>query len=195
MAREVARRFNQVYSHVDSHVEDKDYVKQGGLFPIVDVKLGRTKRLVGIGAPDSEGRLLKMSKSLNNAILLSDAADTIAKKIKSMYTDPKRLRATDPGVIENNPLWIFHDTFNSDTKWVEETKERYRAGTVGDVECKKRLIDVLVELTEPMRKRRQVFEKDEAQVLQILREGTERANAIADETLQLAKQAMKQKFW
>ena len=59
------------------------------------------------------------------------------KKVRAMYTDPKRLKATDPGTTENNPLWIFHDTFNPDKQWVEETKARYRAGEVGDVECKK----------------------------------------------------------
>ncbi len=154
MTREVARRFDQLYCGVDPHTEDADYVKQGGLFPVVDVKLGRTRRLIGTGGPDANGNLLKMSKSLNNAILLSDDPDTVARKVKSMYTDPKRLKATDPGTVENNPLWVFHDTFNPDKQWVEEAKARYRAGTIGDVECKKRLIEVLVALIEPMRERR-----------------------------------------
>jgi tryptophanyl-tRNA synthetase len=194
MTREVARRFNQLYCGVDSHTEDKDYIAQGGLFPVVEAKLGRTRRLVGTGAPSEHGHLLKMSKSLNNAIFLSDDADTIAQKVRAMYTDPKRLKATDPGTIENNPLWVFHDTFNSDTHWVNEAKERYRQGTIGDVECKKRLIDVLVSFIEPIRQRRQEFERDPGQVLAILREGNERANAVANETLRLAKQAMKQDY-
>lgn len=195
MTREVARRFDQLYCGVDSHTEDKDYLAKGGLFPVVDVKLGRTRRLVGTGAPDASGNLLKMSKSLNNAILLSDDADAIAQKVRSMYTDPKRLKATDPGTTENNPLWIFHDTFNPDEAWVAEAKERYRQGTIGDMECKKRLIEVLVGLIEPIRQRRLVFEQDPAQVLAVLREGTERANAVANETLKLAKAAMKQDFF
>ncbi len=195
MTREVARRFDQLYCGVDPHTEDKDYLANGGLFPIVEVKLGRTRRLVGIGAPNAEGMLLKMSKSLNNAILLSDDPDTIAQKIRSMYTDPKRLKATDPGTVENNPLWIFHDTFNPDTAWVNEAKERYRQGQIGDVECKKRLIDVLVSLIEPIRQRRLEFEKDPQQVIAILREGTEKANVVANETLRLAKKAMKQDFF
>jgi tryptophanyl-tRNA synthetase len=195
MTREVARRFNQLYCGVDSHVEDSDYLKQGGLFPVVDVKLGRSRRLVGIGAPAPDGSLLKMSKSLNNAIFLSDDPDTIARKVKAMYTDPKRLKATDPGTTENNPLWIFHETFNPDQAWVEETEALYREGKIGDMECKKRLIDVLVNLVEPIRQRRLAYENDPGQVLAILREGTERANAVAEETLRLAKQKMKQDYF
>lgn len=195
MAREVARRFNQLYCGVDSHTEDKDYVQQGGLFPVVDVKLGRTRRLVGTGAPSPEGNLLKMSKSLNNTILLSDDNDTIARKVMAMYTDPKRLKASDPGTVENNPLWIFHDTFNKDLAWIEEAKARYREGKIGDVECKKRLIEVLVHLIEPMQQRRQVFEKDPGQVLAMLREGTAKANAVSQETWRLAKQAMRQDYF
>src|SRR5690606_31499709 len=100
----------QLYCGVDSHTEDKDYVKRGGLFPIIEAKLGRVKRLVGTGGPGPSGELLKMSKSLNNAIFLSDDADTVQKKIMGMYTDPTRKKATDPGTVENNPLWIFQET-------------------------------------------------------------------------------------
>jgi tryptophanyl-tRNA synthetase len=195
LTREVARRFNQLYCGVNSQTEDSDYLKQGGLFPIVDVKLGRTRRLIGIGAPDTDGNLLKMSKSLNNAIFLSDDSDTIKQKVMSMYTDPQRLRPTDPGTIENNPLWIFHETFNQDKAWVKEAEQRYREGKIGDVECKKKLIDVLVNLIEPFRQRRLMFEQDPGQVLAILREGTAKANAVADETLIKAKQAMKQVYF
>lgn len=194
MTREVARRFNQLYCNVDPHTEDNQYVAKGGLFPVVDVKLGRSRRLVGINGPDANGNLLKMSKSLNNAIFLSDDPDTVKRKVMAMYTDPKRLKATDPGTVENNPLWIFHETFNPDQKWVEETEERYRQGTVGDVECKKKLIDVLVDLIEPIRQRRLEFEKDPGQVLEILREGAKKANDVASETLKLAKEAMKQNY-
>jgi tryptophanyl-tRNA synthetase len=195
MTREVARKFNQLYCGVDSHTEDKDYLAQGGLFPIVDVKLGRTKRLVGTGGPDANGNLLKMSKSLNNAILLSDDADTIKRKVMGMYTDPNRVKATDPGRTENNPLWIFHETFNPDQLWVNDAKERYQQGTIGDVECKKRLIEVLVALIEPIRQRRLIYENDPAEVLAVLREGSDKANQVANETWQLAKIAMKQHFF
>lgn len=195
MAREVARRFNQLYCHVDPHTDDADYLKKGGLFPIVEAKMGRMKRLVGTGAPSKDGTLLKMSKSLNNAIFLSDDPDTIKKKVMNMYTDPNRLKATDKGRVENNPLWIFHETFNPDQQWVREAEERYRAGNIGDVECKKSLIDVLVALIEPMRQRRIQLENDLVYVKQIMREGCEKANIVASETLKLAKAAMQQIYF
>jgi tryptophanyl-tRNA synthetase len=136
-----------------------------------------------------------MSKSLNNTILLSDDPDTVKKKVMSMYTDPKRLKPTDKGTTENNPLWIFHETFNPDKAWVEEAMERYRQGTIGDVECKKRLIEVLVALIEPMRQRRLQYEKDIHYVKSVLKEGTAKANEVANATLILAKEAMKQRYY
>jgi len=195
LTREVARRFNQVYCHVDPHAADEKHLELGGLFPITETKLGRTRKLVGIGAPGPEGNLLKMSKSLNNAIFLSDDPDTIKKKVMGMYTDPNRLKATDKGKVENNPLWIFHETFNPDKAWVQEAEERYRAGTIGDVECKKKLIDVLVSIVEPMRQRRIQYEKDIHQVKSLLKEGTEKANETANQTLILAKEAMRQRYF
>jgi tryptophanyl-tRNA synthetase len=195
LTREVARRFNQLYCGVDPHTEDADYIKQGGLFPIIETILGRTRRLVGTGAPGPDGNLLKMSKSLNNTIYLCDDPDTVKKKVMDMYTDPKRLKATDKGSVENNPLWIFHDTFNHDKKWVEEAKERYRSGTIGDVECKRKLIDVLVELIEPFRQRRLQYEHDLHAVKKLLQEGTEKANEVAGKTLLAAKEAMKQRYF
>lgn len=194
MTREVARKFNQLYCGVSSHIADKDYLTKGGLFPIIDAKMGRVKRLVGLGGPNKNGQLLKMSKSLNNAIFLSDDPDTVRKKVMSIYTDPKRLRATDPGTVENNPLWMFHDTFNDDKKWVEETKQKYREGTVGDVDCKKRLVEVLVELLKPMQVRYQQLQKDPGHVLKVLKQGAQKANKLADESLLLAKEKIKQIF-
>src|SRR3954471_9556365 len=96
LTREVARKFDQLYCAVDPHAEDKDYLKKGGLFPIIEPKVGRVRRLVGLGPPGPSGDLLKMSKSLNNAVYLSDEADVVQKKIMGMYTDPKRLKVTDP---------------------------------------------------------------------------------------------------
>lgn len=195
LMREIARKFNQLYCGVDPHTEDKNHIARGGLFPIAEMRLGRSKRLVGTTGPDASGNLQKMSKSLNNAIFLSDDADTIKQKVMNMYTDPKRLKATDKGTVENNPLWIFHETFNPDQTWVQEATERYRQGTIGDVECKKRLIEILVNLTEPFRQRRREYEKDPGIVFEILRQGTEKANAVAEETLALAKKAMKQNYF
>lgn len=194
LTREVARRFNQYYCGIDPRTADADYVKAGGLFPIIEPKLGRVRRLVGTGAPNADGQLLKMSKSLNNAIFISDTPDTVRKKVMAMYTDPKRLRATDPGTVENNPLWIFHETFNPDQDWVRSAEEKYRAGAIGDVECKKKLVDVLTALIEPMRRRRLDFEKEPGHVLAVLREGAARANLVAAETLRLAKQALRQAY-
>lgn len=195
MTREVARKFNQLYCGVDPHTPDEEYLARGGLFPIIAPKLGRIRRLVGTGGPNEAGLLLKMSKSLNNAIFISDDADTLSKKVMAMYTDPKRLRASDPGSIENNPLWIFHETFNPDKQWVLEAKAKYQAGAIGDVECKKKLIEVLVAITEPMRARRKLYADDVTAVLQILREGTMRANSVAEETLAKTKIAIKQDYF
>jgi tryptophanyl-tRNA synthetase len=194
LTREVARKFDQLYCGVDPQTEDKDYLARGGLFPIIEPKLGRVTRLVGTGGPGPEGNLLKMSKSLNNAIFLSDDADAVKKKVMGMYTDPKRIRATDPGTVENNPLWIFHETFNSDAAWVSEKEEAYRQGKVGDVEIKRKLVEILNALLEPIRTRRKHFEERPDDVIDALRRGTRRANEITEETLYLAKQALKQDF-
>lgn len=197
LTREVARRFDQMYCGVDPHAEDKDYMKAGGLFPVIEPKLGRVRRLVGLGPPGPSGELLKMSKSLNNAIFLSDDADTVQKKVMGMYTDPKRVRATDPGETDpaKNPLWAFHETFNPDTAWVDEQREAYKNGKIGDVAIKRRLVEVLNTLLEPIRQRRKQFESNPDNVVDVLREGTRRANVVAEETLQLAKQAMKQDYF
>lgn len=198
MTREVARRFNQLYCGVDPQTEDRDYIKAGGTFPVIEPKLGRVRRLVGTGAPSPEtGNLLKMSKSLNNAIFLSDDAETVRKKIMGMYTDPKRIRATDPGETdpEKNPLWAFHETFNSDKAWVDEHRQMYKEGKVGDVVIKRKLIDVINAMLDPIRQRRKQFEDRPDEVLDILRAGTARANAVAEETLGLAKKAMKQDYF
>jgi tryptophanyl-tRNA synthetase len=197
LTREISRRFNQIYCGVNPQTLDKDYLKAGALFPIIEPKLGRVRRLVGLGAPGPSGELLKMSKSLNNAIFLSDDADVVQKKVMGMYTDPKRLRATDPGETDpnRNPLWAFHETFNSDKQWVAEQQDAYRQGKVGDVVIKRRLVEVLNALLDPIRQRRKQYEANPDGVLEVLRAGTKRANAVAEETLQLAKQAMKQDFF
>lgn len=192
LTRETARKFNQLYCGVDSHINDADYVKAGGLFPVPNMILGRTKKLIGIGAPNENGNLLKMSKSLNNSILLSDSSDIVREKIMKMYTDPNRLRATDPGTIENNPLWIFHDIFNHDKTWINEAKEKYRIGKIGDVDCKKKLIDCIIALLEPMQKRRAELLNHQDYLLSVIREGAEKANDIANKTLYDAKKRLKQ---
>jgi tryptophanyl-tRNA synthetase len=187
-----------MYCGVDPHTDDKDYVKAGGVFPVIQPKLGRVKRLVGTGGPSAEaGQLLKMSKSLNNAIFLSDDADTVQKKVMGMYTDPKRITGKEPGETDpaKNPLWAFHETFNADTAWVDEHRARYAAGTIGDVPIKRKLVEVLNTLIEPIRTRRKQYESRPDDVLDVLRDGTRRANAVAEETLAMAKRATKQDYF
>jgi tryptophanyl-tRNA synthetase len=194
LTREVARKFDQLYCAVDSQTEDARYVERGGLFPVIQARLGRVKRLPGIGPPGPDGRLPKMSKSLGNAIFLGDDADTVNKKVMGMYTDPRRIRATDPGNAdpEENPLWALHAAFNPDGEWVREQQELYAKGQVGDVALKRRLIEVLDAFLEPMRARRRTAAGD---VVEVLRAGTARANVVAEETLALAKNAMRQDFF
>ena len=182
-------------SNITEDNQDADYVSLGGLFPYVNPLVGRIKRLVGINGPDENGNLLKMSKSLNNSILLSDDADTVSKKIMKMYTDPNRLRANDPGTVENNPLWIFHDAFNHDKKWVEETKELYRSGGIGDVVCKKKLVEVINDLLEPIRQRRKEYEDNQDLLIQVLKEGSDKANEVAEKTLKEVKAAVYQDYF
>src|SRR5437763_5082822 len=198
LSREVARKFDQIYCNVDPHTEDKDFERAGGLFPIIKPKLGRVKRLVGTGAPSPEtGQLLKMSKSLNNAIFLSDDAAAVQKKVMGMYTDPKRITGKEPGETdpEKNPLWAYHEVFNTDTAWVDEHRARYAAGTIGDVAIKRKLIEVLNALLDPIRTRRKQYEARPDDVIDVLKDGTRRANAVAEETLLLAKKAMKQDYF
>jgi tryptophanyl-tRNA synthetase len=197
LTREVARKFNQLYCNVDPHTEDKDYLKKGALLPIIEPKVGRIRRLVGLGAPGPSGDLLKMSKSLNNAVFLSDDADAVQKKIMGMYTDPKRLRATDPGEADpnKNPLWAFHEAFNPDKAWLAEQQDAYRNGKVGDVVIKRKLVEILNALLTPIRDRRKHFEQRPADVMDALKKGTAKANQTAEETLSLAKAAMKQDFF
>jgi len=197
MTREVARRFNQLYCGVSPHAADAETIAAGGLFPVIEAKLGRVKRLVGIGPPGPDGRLLKMSKSLDNAIFLSDSAAIVKKKVNGMYTDPKRVHVTDPGNTnpEENPLWALHESFNQDVDWLREHQEMYRQGKVGDGAIKQKLIQVLNDFLEPIRARRQQYESRPDDVIDVLREGTRRANVVAEETLALAKRAMKQEFF
>jgi len=114
-----------------------------------------------------------------------------------MYTDPNRKKATDPGETnpDKNPMWAYHETFNPDKQWVAETQAKYKAGQIGDVDCKRKLVEVLVALIDPIRQRRLQFEKDPGHVLNVLKDGTARANVLAEETLWLAKQAIKQDFF
>ncbi len=158
LTRELARRFNYLY---------------GDFFTEPDPVISKTSRLVG-----TDGNR-KMSKSIDNCIYLSDDPKEVEKRVRSMYTDPKRIRADIPGTVEGNPVFIYHDAFNTDKEEIEDLKERYTTGNVGDVEVKKKLARAINELLEPIRERRREYEKRPDDVRDILREGTKRANEIA----------------
>ena len=170
VTRETARRFNNRF---------------GEVFPIPKGMIPEdTPTLIGV-----DGQA-KMSKSLGNAIMLSDDADAVRKKVMSMYTDPNRIHATDPGTVEGNPLFIYHDLFNPDVEQVNEFKDRYRKGTIGDVECKKVLVEKLNAFLDPIRERRRFLEERPDDVIDILRSGANRARPIAQETVAQAREAM-----
>ena len=169
VTREVAQRFNQLY---------------GNVFPIPEALIGDVPTL-----PGTDGRA-KMSKSLDNAIYLSDDPETVRRRVMGMYTDPTRLRATDPGHVEGNPVFTYHDVFNPDKEEVAELKERYRAGRVGDVEVKQRLARALIEFLEPIRERRRRYEQEADLIEQIVSQGSREARREAQLTLAAAKKAM-----
>lgn len=169
LTREIARRFNYLY---------------GEVFPVPDVLVGDVGSLVG-----TDGSA-KMSKSLNNAVFLSDDAKTVEKKVMGMYTDPNRVRADIPGRVEGNPVFMYHDAFNTDLQEVEDLKERYRSGTVGDVEVKQKLAAALNSFLDPVRDRRQAAAEQSGYVDEVLYEGTMRVREEARATLQEMKKAM-----
>ncbi len=169
MTRELARRFNRQFREV---------------FPEPEGLVGRVPRLLG-----TDGQT-KMSKSLNNTIQLKDDADTVAKKVRGMFTDPTRLRATDPGHVEGNPVFMYHDAFNPDVDEVNDLKERYLAGRVGDVEVKQKLTKALNTLLDPFRERRAYYETHLDEVRDALESGTSRARVAAQETMALVRDAM-----
>ena len=169
MTREIARRFNRQF---------------GDIFPEPDGLVGRVPRLVGI-----DGQA-KMSKSLNNAIYLSDDEDTVTEKVRQMYTDPTRIRATDPGHVEGNPVFMYHDAFNQDTEEIADLKERYLVGKVGDVEVKQKLAKALNTLLEPIRIKRAHFEQNHELDREALEIGTLRAQKQAQDTMELVRDAL-----
>ncbi|KAJ6645073.1 Tryptophan--tRNA ligase [Pseudolycoriella hygida] len=185
LTRNIARKLNNEFFNVPSDTPDHMHVEAGGLFPIVLPLVGRVEKLIGINKPNREGVFPKMSKSLENAIFLSDSSDIVSKKIKKLYTDPKSNFASkeNPVSLENNPLWIYHKIFNHDKEWVKEASEKYIYGNISNLECKEKLIEVINELLQPIRERRLYFEKNPQEVIDILKSGTKRANEVAEETL------------
>ncbi len=168
---EIVRHFNQTYNC-------NVLVKTEALIP-------RFSRLPGV-----DGKA-KMSKSLGNAIFLSDEPKELEKKVKKMYTDPNHLRVEDPGQVEGNPVFIYLDAFGTDTDKIQELKEHYERGGLGDSVLKKYLYEVLDEFLTPIRKRREVYAKDPAEVMRMLKKGTAAAREVTSKTLQEVREAMK----
>ncbi|MDX9863459.1 MAG: tryptophan--tRNA ligase [Anaerolineaceae bacterium] len=162
LTREIARRFNQLY---------------GETFPEPQALLSATPRIPGI-----DNRTMHASRG--NAIFLKDTPEETTRKVMQMYTDPTRLRATDPGHVEGNPVFDQLDIFEPDAVALNEMKSLYRAGKIGDVAVKEHLAQVMNEALAPLRERRQKYAAHPAQIIDILTAGTERARPVAQETLQ-----------
>jgi tryptophanyl-tRNA synthetase len=172
LTREVVRRFHNFY---------------GEVFVEPQAMLTRTPRLPGL-----DNR--KMSKSYGNTIDLSDAADTVTKKVRQMYTDPKRVRADIPGTVEGNPVFAYHDAFNPDLAEVEDLKARYRAGKVGDVEVKTKLAAAINARLDPIRERRAAALRRPGHLREILVEGSRKARLVAEATMERVRDAVKLRY-
>lgn len=169
VTREIARRFNHLY---------------GETFPVPDLVESDVPTLVG-----TDGQA-KMSKSIGNTIFLSDGPDEVRKKVACMYTDPKRVRADIPGTVEGNPVFAYHDVFNDNLPEVQDLKERYRAGKVGDVEVKEKLAAAINRFLDPMRERRAKFEEQSGLVDEIIVDGTERTRREVQQVVFEVRKAM-----
>lgn len=170
VTREIANTFNKNY---------------GNLFPIPKALIGDVGSL-----PGTDG-LAKMSKSVGNCIYLSDDADTITKKVMTMYTDPTRIHPTDPGKVEGNPVFVYHDAFNPDVAEVTDLKARYKQGTVGDVEVKQKLAIAINNFLEPIRQTRAKYQKKTSLIDDIIATGSKKAEVEAQTTLDQVLKAMK----
>ena len=172
LSREIVRRFQNFY---------------GELFVEPQPLLTRFPRLPGL-----DNR--KMSKSYHNAIDLADDEETVRKKVMQMYTDPKRVRADIPGTVEGNPVFMYHDAFNPNTSEVDDLKSRYREGKVGDVEVKKKLAAALNAYMAPIRERRAAVLAKPERLREILYDGSRKARAVAQETMERVRGAVKLKY-
>ena len=168
--QEIVRKFNATYGEVFKEVE---YIT------------GRVPRLLG-----TDGNA-KMTKSLDNCIYLSDTEDELKRRVRGMYTDPNRLHATDPGKVEGNPVFIYHDAFNPNKGEVLELKSRYASGKVGDVEVKEKLFSVLNTFLAPIREKRRYYETHPKEVTDILDTGSKKIREIVKNTLAEVKEKMK----
>ncbi len=181
VTRELVRRFNQIYAPV-----------------LVEPNIMLPENAPARRLPGTDGKE-KMSKSLGNCIYLSDDADTVWQKVRSMYTDPTHINLNDPGHVEGNAVFTYLDAFSRPEHFaqywpeyqnLDELKDHYRRGGLGDMKCKKFLNQILNEFLEPMRQRRHEFEQDIPEIYNILRRGTEKARETAAQTMSEVRQAM-----
>jgi tryptophanyl-tRNA synthetase len=170
LCNDITRAFNRIYK-IELFPECKALVGTEGLLPGTD------------GA-------LKMSKSAGNAMMLCDDATSIAKKVKTMFTDPNHLKVEDPGKVEGNTVFTFLDFFDSDKAELERLKDHYRRGGLGDGVVKKRLTDILNAFLDPIREKRKLFASDKAQVINILKNGTEEADALVSANMEKVRNAI-----
>ena len=173
LTREIARRFNSTYKN---------------LLVEPDPMISKVSRLVGT---DGQG---KVSKSLNNSIYLSDPEKVVKKKVMKMFTDPNRTSADIPGKVEGNPLFIYHDIFNSNLAELEEFKDRYKRGKIGDVEVKDSLVRNINNFLDPIRQKRSEILRNKSEILDIIIEGSKRAREATRKNLELIKEAMSLNF-
>jgi tryptophanyl-tRNA synthetase len=172
LSREVVRRFHRFF---------------GDVFVEPQALLTATPRLPGL-----DNR--KMSKSYGNTIDLSDTPEDVVKKVRQMYTDPKRVRADIPGTVEGNPVFIYHDAFNPDRAEVEDLKMRYQAGTVGDVEVKTKLARAIITMLEPIRERRAAALARPGYLKDVLEAGSARARTVARDTMDRVRAAVNLRY-
>ena len=182
VTRELVRRFNQIYAPV-----------------LVEPEILLPENLTARRLPGTDGKE-KMSKSLGNCIYLSDSADEVWQKVRSMYTDPEHINLNDPGHVEGNAVFTYLDAFSCDQDFadfwpeyqnLDELKDHYRRGGLGDMKCKKFLNQVLNKFLEPMRLRRHEFEQDIPEIYNILKKGTEQAREVGVQTMSEVRQAMR----
>lgn len=169
VTREIASDFNRIYKEV---------------FPVPEALIGEVGTLVG-----TDGQV-KMSKSIGNCIYLSDDEATVNQKVRGMYTDPTRIKATDPGKVEGNPVFIYHDAFNPNKAEVDDLKDRYRKGQVGDVEVKTKLALAINNFLAPIREKRAEFEGKTDLIDSIIEEGSKKTRIEAQNTLNEVLKAM-----
>ena len=184
--REIVRRFNNIYGPT-----------------LVEPEILLPNNAACLRLPGTDGKA-KMSKSLGNCIYLSDSADEVCRKVKSMYTDPTHLQVSDPGHLEGNAVFTYLDAFATDEmvhccmkdyETLQEMKDHYTRGGLGDMKCKKLLMNILQDTLDPIRQRRAEFERDIPAVYDILKQGCEKAREAAVETMDEVRRAMKLNYF